>query len=109
MKKYSVTITRSAQADIINSFIWGCHEWGRSTADRWAAELRSTIKRRLSIHPMSYPLAPDRDLSEPDIRQLIVGRYRILFEIVGSKIRVLNVRGAFTGNLQKPEISEDEE
>lgn len=109
MKKYSVTITRSAQADIINSFVWGCREWGRGAANRWAAELRSTIKQRLSSHPMSCPLAPDRDLSEPDIRQLIIGRYRVLFEIVETGVRVLNVRGAFTGNFQKAEIGKEEE
>ena len=108
MKKYSVTITRSAQADIIDSFLCCCHEWGREAANGWAAELRSTIKQRLSSHPMSCPLAPDRDLSEPDIRQLIIGRYRVLFEIIESRVRVLNVRGAFKGNFQKAETVEEE-
>ena len=57
---------------------------------------------------MSCPLAPDRDLSEPDIRQLIIGRYRVLFEIIESRVRVLNVREAFKGNFQKAETVEEE-
>src|SRR5687768_12650601 len=99
MKKYRVTITRSAQSDIADSFVWGCREWGAAPAKEWAAELRRTIKRRLTHHPLSCPLAPDRDLSEPDVRQLIVGRNRVPFEVVGDRSRVLSVRGPFTGDI----------
>lgn len=101
MKKYRVTITRSAQSDITESFVWGCREWGVAAAKQWAAELRRTIKLRLTNHPLSCPLAPDRDLSEPDVRQLIVGRYRVLFEVVGNRSRVLSVRGSFTGDVDE--------
>lgn len=103
MKKYRVTITRSAQSDIADSFGWGRREWGAAAAKEWAAELRRTIKRRLTHHPLSCPLAPDRDLSEPDVRQLIVGRYRVLFEVVGDRSRVLGVRGPFTADINEGE------
>ncbi|KXJ98288.1 MAG: Plasmid stabilization system protein [Acidobacteria bacterium OLB17] len=101
MKKYRVTITMSAKSDITDSFVWGCREWGVAAAKEWATELRRAIKRRLTHHPLSCPLAPDRDLSEPEVRQLIIGRYRVLFEVVGDRSRVLTVRGSFSGNIDE--------
>ena len=41
--------------------------------------------------------AEDDEFSE-EIRQMVVGRYRILFKIKGRKVHVLHVRGAYLGD-----------
>ena len=93
--KYKVKLTKSAETDILSSFEWGIRNWGVDGAKTWAIKLRRVIKQRLSQSPLSYPLAPDRDLSQPDVRHLLHGRYRVLFEIDGSTVRVLYVRGPY--------------
>jgi hypothetical protein len=47
--------------------------------------------------PKAFPLAPEDDEFSEKIRQMVVGRYRILFTIKGRKVHVLHVRGAFLG------------
>lgn len=93
--KYKVKTTASAEADILRSFEWGSQNWGALTAKRWAIQLRKRFKEQLSQFPLSCPLAPDQDIREPDVRHLIVDRYRVLYEIDGSLVRVLHVRGPF--------------
>ena len=93
--KYTVKITRSAQADILTSFRWGVRNLGLGQAKKWVTEIRRSIKEQLSHFPKGCPLAPDRDLDADDVRHLIVGRYRVLFEIEGNTVRVLRVRGAY--------------
>jgi hypothetical protein len=49
--------------------------------------------------PKAFPVAPEDEEFPEEIRQMIVGRYRILFTIKGRKVHVLHVRGAFTGQV----------
>ena len=93
--KYRVKTTASAEADILRSFEWGVQNRGAPMAKQWAIRLRRKFKERLSRFPLSCPLAPDRDISEPDARQLIVDRYRVIYEIEGPIVRILHVRGPF--------------
>ena len=93
--KYRVRITSSAEADILRSFEWGVQNWGAPMAKQWAIQLRKRFKEQLSQFPLSCPLAPDQDVNEPDTRQLIVGRYRVIYEIEGLAVRILHVRGPF--------------
>ena len=93
--KYKVLITRSAEADILTSFEWGVRNWGIKKAKSWAIELRRTIKERLTTFPEGCPIAPDKDLDQSEVRHLVMDRYRVLFEIESSTVRVLAVRGAY--------------
>jgi len=90
MKKYLVVITPSAEADIIDSFIWGCSEWGIEAAQKWANEIRSHILKNLSTFPLKYPIVFGSKNRSP-IRKMVVGRYRILFQIKKSEVYVLYV------------------
>ncbi len=36
-----------------------------------------------------------------EIRQLVLGRWRVLFDISGNIVRVVHLRGAFTGTEDK--------
>lgn len=94
MKRYEVVFEESAQADLRVSYDWGCRFWGKKQAQRWARELRTAVSRQLSLMPRGFPLAPEHEDFSEEIRQMIVGRYRVLFTIRKRKVHVLHLRGA---------------
>ena len=94
MKRYAVVLEPSAQEDVRGSYDWGCRVWGKKEAQRWVRELRDAISKQLSLVPKGFSLAPENDDFSEEIRQLIVGRYRVLFTIRKHKVHVLHVRGA---------------
>ncbi len=100
MKRYVVIFEDSAQADVRRSFHWGCRAWGKREAQQWARQLRTAVVEQLSVVPKAFPLAPENDEFSEEIRQMIVGRYRVLFTIKGSKVHVLHLRGAYVGTDQ---------
>ena len=102
MKRYVVIFEDSAQADVRGSFDWGCGAWGRREAQRWVRQLRAAVFEQLGIVPKAFPLALEDDEFSGEIRQMIVGRYRVLFTIKGRKVHVLHVRGAYVGT-RKPQ------
>lgn len=90
-------IEDSAQENVRESYDWGCRTWGKRQAQQWARELRTAVFKQLGIVPKAFPLAPENDEFSEEIRQMIVGRYRVLFTIRGRKVHVLHVRGAYIG------------
>jgi plasmid stabilization system protein ParE len=94
MKRYAVVFEQSAQADVRNSYDWGCRVWGRKEADQWARQLRTAVSKQLSLVPKGFPLAPEDDEFSEEIRHMIVGRYRVLFTVRRGKVHVLHIRGA---------------
>ena len=103
MRHYGVVFEDSAQADVRDSFDWGCREWGKREAQQWVRQLRTAVFKQLSVVPIGFPLAPEDDELSEEIRQMIVGRYRVLFTIKGRKVHVLHVRGAYVGALHELE------
>ena len=97
MKDYHVEFSDSAEAELFESIIWGIEVWGERATYRWARELRDKVRMLLGSHPLGQPFAPESEFSEVDIRQLTVGRYRVLFEIDSEVVNILHIRGAFTG------------
>ena len=97
MKRYVVIFEDSAQADVRESYHWGYRAWGKREAQQWARQLRTAVLKQLGVIPKAFPLAPEDDEFSEEIRQMVVGRYRVLFTIKGRKVHVLHVRGAYVG------------
>ena len=95
MKRYVVIFEDSAQVDARASYEWGVRVWGKREAQQWARQLRTAVLSQLAVVPKGFPLAPEDDEFTEVIRQMIVGRYRVLFTIKGHKVHVLHVRGAY--------------
>lgn len=95
MKRYEVIIEDSAQENVRESYDWGCRAWGKQQAQDWVRQLRTAVFKQLGVVPKAFPLAPENDEFSEEIRQMIVGRYRVLFTIRGRKVHVLHVRGAY--------------
>jgi plasmid stabilization system protein ParE len=95
MRRYKVVFAASAQEDIFRSYEWGCAEWGEMQARHWARNLRESVEKTLKIFPNGQPLAPESQDMSRDVRQVIVGRYRILFVVDGRLVTILHLRGAY--------------
>jgi plasmid stabilization system protein ParE len=101
MIRYQVFIEASAQADLRSSYDWGRRAWGKREAYKWARELRSAILKKLATAPKAFPLAPENDEFPEEIRQMIVGRYRVLFTIKLRSVHVLHIRGAYVPDVRQ--------
>ena len=101
MKRLAVIFEESAQIDLHESYDWGCRTWGKRETQQWARELRSAVLKQLAVTPKAFPLAPENDEFFEEIRQMVVGRYRVLFTIKRRKVHVLHVRGAYVGPLNR--------
>ena len=95
MKRYVVVVELSAQENMRASYEWGCRVWSKKEAQRWFRKLRTAITKQLSLVPKGFPLAPENDEFAEEIRQMIVGRYRVLFTIRKARVHVLHVRGPY--------------
>jgi len=94
MKKHKVILHPDAELDINSSFEWGCRTWGRKNAKVWVRELHHTIRNQLTLMPLSCSLAPESKELGISVRQLIVGRYRVLFTVEKRTVTILHIRGS---------------
>ena len=101
MKRYIVIFEESAQADVRASYQWGCRTWGKRKAQQCARQFRSAVFNQLAIVPKGFPLAPENNEFAEEIRQMVVGRYRVLFTIEEREVHVLHVRGAYAGRINQ--------
>lgn len=101
MKRYAVIFEDSAQANVPESFDWGCRAWGKREAQQWVRQLQIAVFGQLGLAPKAFPIAPESNEFAEEIRQMIVGRYRVLFTIKGRQVHVLHVRGAYVGAMEQ--------
>lgn len=97
MRQYRVEFSEAAEAELFASIVWGIEKWGTEETFQWARDVHASINKMLSSFPQSQPSAPESYEAGTEIRQMIFGRYRILFNIEGDVVNVLHVRGAFGG------------
>ena len=100
MKRYAVVFEESAQADVRESYNWGCRAWSKREAQQWVRQLRTAVSKQLAVVPKAFPPAPEDDEFSEEIRQMIADRYRVLFTIKGRKVHVLHLRGAYVGAIE---------
>ncbi len=95
MKSHTIRYNPEAIGDLMASFEWGVKVWGSEAATKWYNEIEAFIARRLSSMPEGCSVAPEDTGLDIEIRQLIFGRYRILFSIHHDRVLVLHIRGPF--------------
>ena len=95
MKRYRVEFTDEAKRDINESYEWGRREWGDAKALSWYRSLRAKTREILTHFPLSQSVGPESSEAETELRQVIFGRYRILYEIEKRTVRVLHIQGTF--------------
>ena len=94
MKQYKVILHSDAESDISSAFEWGRHAWGEENARTWVRQLYRNLKERLTSTPLRCPVAPESEELGIPVRQLIDGRYRILFVVENRTVTILHIKGA---------------
>jgi plasmid stabilization system protein ParE len=106
MKTYRVEPTDKVSVDAGEAYFW-INEQSEGAALRWYEGLMKAF-RSLEKNPLRCPPAPESVFFEEEIRQLVYGKYRILFTAEGETVYVLRVRHSAMKYL-KPEDEEAEE
>ncbi len=102
MKRFNVIFAAAAQTEIAESFEWGRKYWGEQAAKNWYRTLKRLARTSLSEMPLAWPIAPENAVYDAEIRQMFVGRYRVIFSVEKQTVRILHVRGAFVDSTQRP-------
>lgn len=97
MGEYQIRYSSVAVENLHNALMWGAENWGEEAAGRWLDELEKHIRDRLTLMPKAYPIAPESHEFELEIRNLICGRYRILYSVTVDEVLLLYVRGPYSG------------
>jgi plasmid stabilization system protein ParE len=88
--QYRVELTEPAKLEIAEAEDWIGAE-STAAADRWIEALYDALDG-LKTMPARCPLAPENKNHAEEIRQLIYGRYRVLFTIFPGRVLILHVR-----------------
>jgi toxin ParE1/3/4 len=87
---YRVEISRRAERDIEEAF-----EYISSRAPLNAVRWRKGLERRLralETNPEGFGFAPENETAEADVRQLLYGRYRILYTLREKTVFIITFR-----------------
>jgi plasmid stabilization system protein ParE len=88
--RYRVEIMPAALRELDDAFGWIARR-SPARAERWQARAMRAL-RSLTEFPRRCPLAPEGDDFGVEVRQLLYGEYRVLFDIQGDTVRILHVR-----------------
>lgn len=105
MKKYKVILHSDAETDISSAFEWGRHAWGEETARTWVRQLYRNLRERLTSTPLRCPVAPESEELRISVRQLIDGRYRILFVVEKKTVTILHFKGPYVAEAGSQQFS----
>ena len=89
--KYPVILQPAADAEIEAAYLYLAAEASLEVAVSWFNDVDTAI-RTLAEMPRRCSLAPEDDFFEAEIRNLMVGPYRVLFTVAGKEVHVLHVR-----------------
>ncbi len=95
MKKISIAWSQRAGADLRKIRAYIAYDKPQA-ADRLVRQIKAKVER-LSQFPKSGRIVPE--LSRPDVLEIIVGRYRVIYKLSSSSLVVLTV---FEGHKNLP-------
>jgi len=90
MKKHRVDHTEEAKTDIRQAYIWLAKR-SPAAASRLLDRIDEGIDT-LEVFPARGPLAPESEFFGEEIRELTIGKYRVLYVIDKSTVTILHVR-----------------
>ena len=90
--RYDVVILAAAEAELDEAYRF-IREDSQSRAKRWREKLLSKA-RSLRAFPGRCAIAPESFALGVEVRQLVVGNYRVLFTIDGSTVTIRHIRHA---------------
>jgi len=106
---FRIRYTARARRDIHAAVKWWAENRSRDQAERWFNGIHSAIAS-LVEDPGRFPLSPETDLLETDIRELHFGvrrkpTHRVVFTVQGDSVIILRVRHHGQQNLTDDDIA----
>ena len=100
---YRIHITAAAVADMeaIHAHV---AETSPEAAERAYTLIENAISS-LTDFPKRYALAPEAATHEKEVRQMVVGRYRVLFMVIIETVNILRVRHTAQAPLMPGELN----
>jgi toxin ParE1/3/4 len=100
---YRIHITTAAVADMgeIDAYL---KETSPEAAERAVTLIENAIAS-LTDFPKRYALAPEAAIHGKEVRQMIVGRYRVLYMVIMETVNILRVRHAAQAPLKPGELN----
>lgn len=89
--RHSVEITEPAEHELEEAYCWIRDNHSSARAASWREGLYSKVDT-LEQMPERCGFAPENDWCDIELRQLLYGRYRILFTICNTRVFVLHIR-----------------
>ena len=77
----------------------GAPRLGRGKCSNWVRQLYRNLRERLTSTPLRCPVAPESEELGITVRQLINGRYRILFIVEKKTVTILHLKGAYVARV----------
>jgi plasmid stabilization system protein ParE len=87
---YNVVIFPSAQKDIDQAYRWLVQHTPKA-ATLWHFELMGAIAS-LEAFPYRCPLARENKYFKDELRQLLCGKYRIVYTVKDEEVHIIHVR-----------------
>lgn len=107
---YRIRVSGPAQRDVVENHQWWAKNRSVEQADRWLDGIDAAVSS-LRQMPERYGFAPEKDLVEQGVRQMLcgVGRrptHRVVFVVDGDEVVVLRVRGVAQDVLGVKDLTE---
>ena len=103
---YRVEVTRHAQTEALETFVWKSEHQSVETAVEWYNGIMQALYS-LEDMPGRYALAPEDEDFKDEIRQFLYGKrrncYRVLFTIRRETVYILHIRHSAMERLKPDE------
>lgn len=103
---YRIKFSQKARAEAVAAARW-IGQYAPEKSSLWYFDLEQRIES-LKNSPARCPLAPESRTFKREIRQLIFGKYRILFRIDDETVHVMHIRHSSQQMLSPETEIEDE-
>lgn len=90
MAKYKVELLNPAWVDLDSIADYHLHEVGPDSSRKITDKILTALLR-LESFPLSYPLAPYKELAEQGYRVLVCGKYVCIYKLQGSTVYVYHI------------------
>ena len=90
MKKYKIEFSQESKRELEGFYLY-IKEDSRQNAINWYFGMRDKIDT-LDQSPARCPYADENDFHLYEVRNLIIGNYRVLFRIEGLTVQILHIK-----------------
>jgi plasmid stabilization system protein ParE len=89
--KYSVRYSSKARTELREAYAYIAADQSVERAAQWLAGIEGAIDSLADL-PLRCALSPESREFGAELRQIVVGGYRIIFRVANAEVRIMHVR-----------------